>query len=118
MPKPRKTRERADVELDARLGVLLRQRRLELGMSQSTLGAKLRLTFQQIQKYERGANQISVGRLLQICRVLGTPVDYFLGDTTKPAGFAATDIKVTRTLSQVRNPRVKQAFLRLAKSIA
>ncbi len=45
MSKPRKTRERADVESDARLGVLLRQRRLELGMSQSTLGAKLQLTF-------------------------------------------------------------------------
>lgn len=117
MSKPRKVRYRIDSGLDARLGSLLRQRRQELGLTQSALGDKLDLTFQQIQKYESGTNQLSVGRLLQICRMLNTPVDYFLDPRAVPVRYEPVDHRVTRALCRIRDRRVKQALLDLAKSL-
>ncbi|MBE8191671.1 MAG: helix-turn-helix transcriptional regulator [Alphaproteobacteria bacterium] len=70
---PRK-RQRA---LDAYIGARLRLRRLMLGMSQEALGSRLALTFQQVQKYEKGTNRISASRLFELARVLDVPVQYF-----------------------------------------
>jgi len=53
-------------------------RRMLVGMSQEKLGESLGLTFQQVQKYEKGANRIGASRLYQIARVLGVPVEFFL----------------------------------------
>ncbi len=83
---PRK-RQRA---LDAYLGARLRLRRLMLGLSQEALGAKLALTFQQVQKYEKGANRISASRLYELAHVLDVPVSYFyegLDDEGNPAEY-------------------------------
>ncbi len=62
---------------DLRVGQLLRERRMLLGMSQERLGALLGVTYQQVQKYERGANRIGSSRLQDLCRVLGVPITYF-----------------------------------------
>ena len=67
-------------EIDAHVGSRLRLRRLLLGISQEKLGGALGLTFQQIQKYERGANRVGASRLFDLSRVLDVPVSYFFAD--------------------------------------
>jgi transcriptional regulator with XRE-family HTH domain len=62
---------------DRNVGARVRVRRLQLGMSQTTLGDALGLTFQQVQKYEKGANRISASRLQQIANTLQVSVSYF-----------------------------------------
>lgn len=73
--KRRNPREASSV--DAHVGQRVRQRRTILGMSQTMLGEALGLTFQQIQKYERGSNRVGASRLFELCRVLGVPLGYF-----------------------------------------
>lgn len=63
--------------VDVHVGARVRQRRTLLGMSQEKLGAAVDLTFQQIQKYERGTNRIGCSRLYEFSKVLDVPVDYF-----------------------------------------
>src|SRR4029078_3315429 len=77
--QPRRTRGKPDT-IDIHVGARLRQRRTLLGMSQEKLGEALGLTFQQVQKYERGANRMGAGRLHQIADVLGVPVAFFFED--------------------------------------
>ena len=62
---------------DSHVGKRVRIRRLMLGLSQSELAEALGLTFQQVQKYEKGANRISASRLQQIAQILRMPVEYF-----------------------------------------
>ncbi|TNM59892.1 helix-turn-helix domain-containing protein [Aliirhizobium smilacinae] len=68
--------------VDIYVGQRVRMRRNQLGMSQSTLGDGLGLTFQQVQKYERGANRISTSKLYEIATVLSVPITYFFEDLT------------------------------------
>lgn len=75
--------------VDIHVGRRLRQRRALLGLSQEKLGRAIGLTFQQIQKYERGANRIGASRLLQLSRALAVPIAYFFEDapgTALPRG--------------------------------
>ncbi len=74
--------------VDVHVGSRLRKRRTLLGMSQTTLAEALGLTFQQVQKYERGANRISSSRLYDLARVLDVPIRYFFDDM--PAAVAAS----------------------------
>ena len=71
--KPRSTDER-----DEWIGGRIRLARKALGMSQSALSDKLGVTFQQVQKYERGSNRVAVTRLCEIARILEKPIDFFL----------------------------------------
>ncbi len=66
--------------IDAHVGARVRLRRTLLGMSQEKLGLRLGLTFQQVQKYERGANRIGASRLFDLSRVLDVPVSFFYDD--------------------------------------
>ena len=66
--------------VDVHVGARARMRRTLLGMTQTDLGDALDLTFQQVQKYERGTNRISASRLLALARVLDVPIDYFFED--------------------------------------
>lgn len=63
--------------LERRIGLKIRQKRLELGLTQQTLADKLGLSYQQVQKYETGLNRISAGRLSFVAKILLTPLDYF-----------------------------------------
>ena len=63
--------------IDAQVGNRVRIRRMLIGMSQEKLGDLLGLTFQQVQKYEKGVNRIGAGRLFEISRILGVPIDFF-----------------------------------------
>ncbi|MBT5264008.1 MAG: helix-turn-helix domain-containing protein [Rhodospirillaceae bacterium] len=66
--------------IDVHVGVRIRLRRTLMGLSQEKLGDALGLTFQQIQKYERGANRVGSSRLFDLSRVLEVPVSYFFDD--------------------------------------
>jgi len=69
---------RANAErVDNHVGAMFRARRQELGMSQTAVADRLGVTFQQVQKYERGMNRISASRLHDLCEILGVPVEYF-----------------------------------------
>jgi len=73
--------------IDVHVGSRVRFRRMLLGMSQEKLGEKLGLTFQQIQKYEKGINRIGASRLFDLAQVLGVPVQFFYEEA--PAGVEA-----------------------------
>ena len=74
--------------VDVHVGARLRVRRTLLGMSQTTLGEAIGLSFQQMQKYEKGANRISASRLFALTRLLDVPVKYFFDDM--PAAVVAS----------------------------
>ncbi len=66
--------------VDVHVGARVRQRRTLLGMTQTGLGVALGLTFQQVQKYERGTNRVSSSRLYELSRVFDVPVEHFFED--------------------------------------
>ena len=63
--------------IDNHVGQRLRERRQELALSQTAVADKLEVTFQQVQKYERGMNRISASRLYDLCGILNVPIEYF-----------------------------------------
>lgn len=71
--------------IDRHVGARIRLRRLDLGVSQEQLGSRLGLTFQQVQKYERGLSRVGAGRLYRIARVLGVPVGWFFEGLPDPS---------------------------------
>ena len=75
--------------VDVHVGTRLRLRRTLIGMSQEQLAAALNITFQQVQKYERGTNRISASRLFQASRALGVPVSWFFEEMTDSAAAAS-----------------------------
>jgi len=87
--------------IDIHVGNRLRARRMLLGISQEKLGEAVELTFQQVQKYERGANRIGASRLYEFSRILDVPVSYFFQDMPKelgtPAGAYEVGMKYHKT---------------------
>src|SRR5437763_13844160 len=79
--------ERSPNPVDRHVGLRIRLRRKELGISQENLAEAIGLTFQQVQKYERAANRVSASKLWEMARTLKTSIAYFfegLGDTSRP----------------------------------
>ena len=103
--------------IDIHVGKRVRLRRTLLGMSQEKLGKAINLTFQQVQKYERGTNRIGSSRLYQLSQVLETPVSYFFDElpieitATKSPGL--TDVKVP---SFQGDPLFKRETLELVRA--
>lgn len=79
-------REHRASPIDAHVGARVRLRRTLLGMSQEKLGDALGLTFQQVQKYERGVNRIGASRLFDLARVLDVPIGFFFDDLPQEMG--------------------------------
>ena len=73
-------RESRPSPIDVHVGTRIRLRRTLLGMSQERLGESLGLTFQQVQKYERGVNRVGASRLFDLSRVLDVPISFFFDD--------------------------------------
>jgi transcriptional regulator with XRE-family HTH domain len=124
---PRRKRDPRDVEIAQRVRTL----RLQRGMSQTELGNVLDVTFQQVQKYETGANRISAGRLQQIAEVLDVPVTYFYADAQdgeRPAGIkpaaefnllqSAHAVRLVRAYERIPDRRTRLKLLKLAECIA
>jgi transcriptional regulator with XRE-family HTH domain len=116
-PKPR------DIEVARRV----RARRIEVGMSQEKLGEKLGLTFQQVQKYEKGTNRIGAGRLQDIADILDVPVSYFFGGATPAVepgqeifGFldTAKALRLVRAFSRIGVGPVQDRLVELAEQLA
>lgn len=117
--------------VDIHVGGRIRTRRLLLGMNQETLANALGLTFQQVQKYEGGANRVSASRLAQVAEVLGVQVAYFFDDLESATDAMATDeldvrefmqrpeaIELIRWYYAITNPDVRQQFLEMVKAVA
>ena len=117
--------------VDVHVGARIRTRRLLVGMNQETLATALGLTFQQVQKYEGGANRVSASRLSQVAEVLGVPISYFFNDLDAP-GEAATPheletrgmmqrpeaIELIRWYYAIADQRLRQQFLDMVKAVA
>ena len=112
--------------VDVHVGGLVRQRRTLLGMSQEKLGDALGLTFQQVQKNERGVNRIGSSRLYQLSLIFGVPVsEFFEGLEKKASRRSSKDVMVKReTLElvrayyRIRDPKVRDALWRMTKAMA
>jgi transcriptional regulator with XRE-family HTH domain len=81
--------KKAPNPIDKHVGSRVRMRRMMLGMSQEKLGDALGLTFQQVQKYEKGSNRIGASRLQQISLILQVPVSFFFEGAPPPPGKVA-----------------------------
>ena len=107
--------------VDSHVGHRLRERRILLGMSQTRLGDSLGLSFQQIQKYERGIDRISVGRLVHMAHVLDVPITYFFDELSGPgdsdqAGLEGLAKRAGNGASSSENPMSKRETLELVRA--
>lgn len=120
--------------IDAQVGSRLRLRRMMIGMSQERLGELLGLTFQQVQKYEKGVNRIGAGRLFEVSRILGVPIHYFYENVPeaggKSTGFAEPEsppviefvssgegLQLSLAFMRIKDPKVRKRVLDLVKSL-
>ncbi len=132
MPKAARSRRNS---VDAHVGSRVRLRRTLLGMSQEKLGQAIGLTFQQVQKYERGANRIGASRLYELSRILDVPVGFFfeemsrettgqmgLGEASAAAFAAPTldreNLELVRLYQRISDAAVRRRLLDLARAIA
>jgi transcriptional regulator with XRE-family HTH domain len=103
--------------IDVHVGKRVRLRRTLLGMSQEKLGKAINLTFQQVQKYERGTNRIGSSRLYQLSQVLDIPVSYFFDDLpSEIAGPKAPGLSEAQAASYEGDPLVKRETLELVRA--
>ena len=109
--------------VDRYVGARTRQRRTLLGMSQGTLGTAVGLTFQQIQKYETGANRIGSSRLYEFAKVLDVPMSYFFDErpsnalSGRPMGRGRKGIGEAGTpFEQEKDPLIKRETLELVRA--
>jgi len=124
--------------IDVHVGGRVRLRRTMLGMSQDKLADALGLTFQQIQKYEKGVNRIGSSRVFEISRVLGVPIQFFFddfdADTGRSYGFAETGgddgmammdllntpegVQLCKHFASIKDPKIRKRVLELVKSLS
>ncbi len=104
--------------VDVHVGTRLRQRRTLLGMSQEKLGDAIGLTFQQIQKYERGANRVGASRLYDLSRVLEVPVSFFFDEMSPKVARQSPRRRsaAARPLAVVKDPLAKRETLELVRA--
>ncbi len=105
--------------VDVHVGARVRLRRTLLGMSQEKLGDAIGLTFQQVQKYERGANRIGSSRLFDLSRVLDVPIEFFFDEM--PGDVAASSPAQTRGMAEEPvsyelDPMAKRETLELVRA--
>lgn len=123
--------------IDVHVGSRIRLRRNMLGLSQEKLGENLGITFQQIQKYEKGTNRVGASRLQAISSILSVPVAFFFEDAPEQAGqqnagfaednettyvvdFLQTNegVQLTRYFTKITDPKVRRKIIDLVKTLA
>jgi transcriptional regulator with XRE-family HTH domain len=125
--------------IDVHVGSRVRLRRMLLGISQEKLGERLGLTFQQVQKYEKGVNRIGASRLFDLSTVLGVPIQFFYEAApaaearVQPAtGFAEAPadsnileflstregLELNKAFSRIQDAKTRRAILDLARALA
>ena len=128
--------KKAPNPIDKHVGSRVRMRRMMLNMSQEQLGDALGLTFQQVQKYEKGTNRIGASRLQQISQILQVPVEFFFegapnltasGSVPKDApsasyvsDFLATSegLSLTKAFTRIKEPKLRRRIVDLVEEIA
>ena len=128
--------KKAPNPIDKHVGSRVRMRRMMLGMSQEKLGDSLGLTFQQVQKYEKGTNRIGASRLQQISLILQVPVAFFfegaptvhphsdgMKEAPSPAyvsDFLATSdgLALTKAFMRIKEPKLRRRIVDLVEQIA
>ncbi len=142
MKSKSRTKEPKAQALDAHVGSRVRLRRTLLGMSQEKLAESLGITFQQVQKYERGVNRVGASRLYDLSRILDVPVGFFFegaGFPVKPsrgatrsramvaspkAAYDAGDmsdretLELVRAFKSIRNPSMRKSVLDMIRSLS
>ncbi|WP_429123141.1 helix-turn-helix domain-containing protein [Ensifer sp. 4252] len=122
--------------IDIHVGSRIRLRRTMLGMSQEKLGESLGITFQQIQKYEKGTNRVGASRLQNISGILNVPVSFFFedapGENTNASGLAEASssnyvvdflsssegLQLNRAFVKITDPKVRRKLVDLVKALA
>ena len=125
--------------IDVHVGTRIRTQRLSQSMSQKELGQKLGVTFQQIQKYEKGANRIGAGRLFRIARILSVPLTYFfenvssapqslvgeIGETPPPrilnglqSAYMDEAKQLLSAFDQITDPHTRSQIIELARTLS
>ena len=122
--------------IDIHVGSRIRLRRTMLGMSQEKLGESLGITFQQIQKYEKGTNRVGASRLQNISSILNVPVSFFFedapGDNSPAGGMAEAQssnyvvdflsssegLQLNRAFVKIADPKVRRKIVDLVKALA
>ncbi|WP_112809084.1 helix-turn-helix domain-containing protein [Ensifer sp.] len=122
--------------IDIHVGSRIRLRRTMLGMSQEKLGESLGITFQQIQKYEKGTNRVGASRLQNISGILNVPVSFFFedapGENTSASGMAEASssnyvvdflsssegLQLNRAFVKIGDPKVRRKLVDLVKALA
>ena len=127
--------KKAPNDIDRQVGARVRMRRMLIGMSQEKLGIALDVTFQQVQKYEKGTNRISASRLQHIAGALGVSIDFLYGGTGEgtvpPSGFAEASgapytadvftsdgLKLLKAFNEIVDTRVRRRLVDLAQALA
>ena len=127
--------KKAPNPIDKYVGSRVRMRRMMLSMSQEKLGDALGLTFQQVQKYEKGTNRIGASRLQQISGILSVPVSFFfegaphggghsgMSEAPSPAyvsDFLATSdgLSLTKAFMRIKNTKLRRRIVDLVEQIA
>ncbi|MEM1382897.1 MAG: helix-turn-helix transcriptional regulator [Pseudomonadota bacterium] len=123
-------------DVDAHIGARVRMRRMMAGISQEQLGDALGLTFQQIQKYEKGLNRIGAGRLYRIAQVLGVSVEFFYEGLPQNRAHAESELderrsaemmaflsspegyNLTNAFTKIRDASTRRRLLDLVRTIA
>lgn len=121
--------------IDIEIGSRVRMRRISIGMSQEKLGDMLGLTFQQVQKYEKGTNRISVARLVDIAKILGVDIHFFFDGVKSAkadAGFEEEEsppyisemmstpegLQLIRTFTGIKSAKVRKSIVQLVAALA
>ncbi len=122
--------------IDRHVGSRVRMRRMLAGFSQEKLGESLGVTFQQVQKYEKGSNRISASRLQQIAKILDVTVSFFFdgapGGDTPQSGFAdsgaatyvsdflatSEGVQLNKAFLAIKDPKIRRRIIDLVESLA
>lgn len=118
--------------IDKHVGERIRLRRIMLKMSQGELGVKIGVTFQQLQKYEKGANRVGASRLYQLSQVLDVPPGFFFEDLPGAKGRGGSAMpdylvdvmstplgqRIVRAVSRIQDSKMRSNFAQLIESVA
>jgi transcriptional regulator with XRE-family HTH domain len=120
-----KMKQRSAGKPDVELGTRIRLRRVEQHVSQAELGDKLGVSFQQVQKYEKGVNRVGASRLQQIATALDVPVTYFYDGDGKQREVesllfldSSFSLRLLRAYSKIKDQAVQRQFVSLIETVA
>jgi transcriptional regulator with XRE-family HTH domain len=136
---PRAWKSRSATPVDAHVGRRIHDKRVALDMSQTALADACKITFQQVQKYEKGGNRVSASRLWQLCAILGVEIEYFF-DSLAPhkltkeqraameegsrvpvdneAEIDRETVKLARSIAEIRDPALRKRIKQMITALA